>query len=426
MVEQTRTRRRANGPYESLTLYWDQVLFHERARTHLLALVAKDKDEGRPSPSVQTAFPGWVRVTHNRAETRGQGLPMAQWDVHDGELKHYPGHDVDMMYQRVPLYGDFQLDCELSSTVGRKIRVMYGGVGLTPSDDLKSLERFQLGRPLSDIALAQPLEKLGDWYRFRLVVKGGRMTAFVNDRSVYDVAIPAEGDPWLGLLCQGTETGSARGIKITGSPRVPEKLKLSSLPDLTGWLVNEYGDVNENDPDWDQRGEELSGKVHENLAGSKQESVLRYHRPMLEDGRIEYEFYFDPGKVMVHPALDRLAFVIEPAGVKIHRLTDGVHERSGLSPENVCDEPENRRGSGPLPLKAHAWNHLVLRLEGDKATIELNGQPIYERRIEPENGRSFGLFHYADETQVRVRNVSYQGQWPKSLPESAKAGASGR
>ena len=25
-----------------------------------------------------------------------------------------------MMYQRVPLYGDFQLDCELSSTVGRE------------------------------------------------------------------------------------------------------------------------------------------------------------------------------------------------------------------------------------------------------------------------------------------------------------------
>ena len=48
MLEQTRTRRRANGPYESLTLYWDQVLFHERARTHLLALVDKDKDEGRP------------------------------------------------------------------------------------------------------------------------------------------------------------------------------------------------------------------------------------------------------------------------------------------------------------------------------------------------------------------------------------------
>ena len=64
----------------------------------------------------------------------------------------------------------------------------------------------------------------------------------MNGRSVYDVAIPAEGDPWLALLCQGTETGAARGIKISGSPRIPEKLKLSALPDLTGWLANEFGD----------------------------------------------------------------------------------------------------------------------------------------------------------------------------------------
>ncbi len=214
-----------------------------------------------------------------------------------------------------------------------------------------------------------------------------------------------------------------RGIRITGNPSVPEKLKLSALPDLSGWLANEYGEINANDPDWNQRGEELSGKVHEYLAGTKQESVLRYHRPMLEDGRVEYEFYFDPGKLMVHPALDRLAFLIEPSGVKIHRLTDGVYERSGLLPENVCDEPENRRGSGPLPLKPQAWNHLALRLAGEKVTIDLNGQAIYERRIEAENQRSFGLFHYADETQVRVRNVTYQGKWPRSLPQGAKAGA---
>jgi Protein of unknown function (DUF1583)/Protein of unknown function (DUF1581) len=239
---------------------------------------------------------------------------------------------------------------------------------------------------------------------------------------VYDLAIPADADPWLALLCQGSETGAARGIKITGNPHIPRKLKLSGLPDLTGWLANEYGDVNSDDLEWDQRGEELSGTLHENVVGIKQESVLRYHRPMLEDGRIDYEFYFDPGKVMVHPTMDRLTFLIEPEGVKIHRLTDGAYERSGLSPENVCDEPENRRGTGPLPLKAQAWNHLALQLQGDKVTIELNGQAIYERRLEPENQRTFGLFHYADQTQVRVRNVSYQGNWPKALPESASPG----
>ncbi len=87
-----------------------------------------------------------------------------------------------------------------------------------------------------------------------------------------------------------------------------------------------------NDPDWDQRGEEFSAKVNESLSGIKQESVLRYHRPMLEDGQIEYEFYFDPGKVMVHPVFDRLAFLIDPEGVKLHRLTDGAFRAIGPNP----------------------------------------------------------------------------------------------
>ena len=59
-------------------------------------------------------------------------------------------------------------------------------------------------------------------------------------------------------------------------------------------------------------------------------------------------------------------------------------------------------------------------MTGDKVAIELNGQPFYERPIEPENQRTFGLFHFADQTQVRVRNVTYQGNWPRSLPASLK------
>jgi hypothetical protein len=32
------------------------------------------------------------------------------------------------------------------------------------------------------------------------------------------------------------------------------------------------------------------------------------------------------------------------------------------------------------------------------------------------NQRQLGLFHYADETDVRVKNVIYRGNWPKTLP----------
>ncbi len=162
--------------------------------------------------SVPTSrHPRWARVTHNRAETRGQGYPMAQWDGHDGEFKHYPGHDVDMMYFAVPLRGDFQVDCELNSGEGRKIRVIYGGAGVSPGTDPQQLERFQLGGASTDLVVSPPLAKLGDWYAFRLIAKENHVEAFVNGRSVYNRAISADGDPWLALVCQGTETGAARG-----------------------------------------------------------------------------------------------------------------------------------------------------------------------------------------------------------------------
>jgi hypothetical protein len=33
--------------------------------------------------------------------------------------------------------------------------------------------------------------------------------------------------------------------------------------------------------------------------------------------------------------------------------------------------------------------------------------------------RTFGLFHYADATGLRVRNVTYRGEWPRQLPDAA-------
>ena len=322
------------------------------ARAELLAAVEKGEAEaGRPF-GTDPDLPFWARVTPTRAETRGEGRPVAHWSAREGRLTHYPGHDQDLMYLTVPLRGEFQLDCELTSAPGREIRVMYGGLAVGPKSDLKHLERSQFGRPLAELTLNPPLEKPGDWYPFRLVVKGGRATILINGRKVHEAPVPADGDPWLALVCSALQSGGARKITIAGDPQIPEKLNLSALPDLSGWQADEYNETATGDnPDWDKRGEEIVGRRVEDRPGSKQESVLRYHRPMVEDGRIAYEFYYDPGKVMVHPALDRLALLLEPDGVKIHWLTDGAYERSGLSPDNIARRAREPTRPGVSPLE---------------------------------------------------------------------------
>ncbi|MBC8166226.1 MAG: DUF1583 domain-containing protein, partial [Bryobacteraceae bacterium] len=51
--------------------------------------------------------------------------------------------------------------------------------------------------------------------------------------------------------------------------------------------------------------------------------------------------------------------------------------------------------------------------------IELNGQVVYERNLEPTNQRTFGLFHFLDSSAVRVRNAVMRGDWPKAVPPVA-------
>ena len=48
--------------------------------------------------------------------------------------------------------------------------------------------------------------------------------------------------------------------------------------------------------------------------------------------------------------------------------------------------------------------------------IELNGTVVYEAKLAADVERLFGLFHYRDQTAVRVRNVVLTGPWPKTLP----------
>ena len=54
--------------------------------------------------------------------------------------------------------------------------------------------------------------------------------------------------------------------------------------------------------------------------------------PPLQDGDVlTYEFLYEPGQVMVHPALDRLVFLCEPAGVRLHWMTGGPEDLFGLA-----------------------------------------------------------------------------------------------
>lgn len=370
------------------------------------------------SPPADAPGSPWAPSSLATAETRGRGFPAARWIRRGEDIVHLPGHAHDYLYLATPLAGDFQVDCELTSFDFREARVTFGGLGISPRYDLKHVDRFTVGGPWAGVDLAPPLEPLGDWYAYRLVVRGDRVTAFVNGRQILETNLPPGHGPWLALQADQAGTAGVRNLRIAGSPTIPERIDLSAAPDLSGWLAGYYNEsIGAEESDWSKRGDEIVGRRSGAFAGSKCESVLIYNRPMVEDGEVSYEFFYEPSEAATHPALDRLTFLLEPDGVKLHWMTDDALERTGLDPGNASPvPPDDRRGPASLPLKEKDWNRVVVAIAGDRATVRLNDVEVVSRALEPTNRRTFGLFHYADEAEARVRNVSYTGRWPRSLP----------
>lgn len=366
----------------------------------------------------------WSGVTHGTAVTRGLGFPRSRWSVHNGTWSHAPGHSHDGLYLNIPIRGDFEVTCELSAESKCEAQLVYGMLGVGVSASGKELKISERGKDLPDSLLDPPVKTENGWYVYRLDVRDGMVTVEIGGRKVHEQGLHDAPDPWLAIRAQGDHAGAVRNVKITGEPSVPESLELLSFPDLTGWLAYDAENTNGTGDDvraWTKRGEEILGRLTTDAPGRSQESLLQYHRPLLENGEVMYEFYYDPGKAIVHPAIDRLVFILDPAGIKLHWRTDAQYERTGIAPENAHEEPAHRQGPAGVPLKPGAWNRAKLSLSRDTVTLYVNDVEIFQRPLEPTNQRFFGLFHYADATEARIRNVTYRGDWPRKLPANLGA-----
>ncbi len=71
----------------------------------------------------------------------------------------------------------------------------------------------------------------------------------------------------------------------------------------------------------------------------------------MEDGMIEYEFFFEHGRMNASPVLDRLCLRPNMDGVHTHWLTDGRFDRTQTAPDNDAIETECQSHQGQLPLK---------------------------------------------------------------------------
>jgi tetratricopeptide (TPR) repeat protein len=371
----------------------------------------------------------WHPVTWHTASGRGEGYGPPSWHFGPGQATYMTGTPHDALYYQAPLRGDFEIRGQFTTNASKVVRFYYGGVGFSMTGDGGTLVRHEIVRGGDTRTLLK--EKIPDWgpmAEMKLAASGGMLTYSVNGKELASQRLPGDADPWFAIQPgSGNQTSMVQALKITGTPVIPCELALTAGAGLEGWSAMYYGETisastdrpaqpqladDEQPTSWSKSGDEIVAGKRPNCEGSFRESILQYHRPVLEDGELEYEFFYEPGRTLTHPAIDRLVFLLSPEGTKIHWLTDKQFDRTGIAVDNV----EPLAGATPMPLKAGEWNKLKLVLAGDVATIFVNGQEVARRTLESTNQRVFGLFRFADATSARVRQVVYRGQWPTVLP----------
>jgi hypothetical protein len=378
----------------------------------------------------------WVPTSGATSTLHHLGKTDPSWLVHEDHILHLAGSRNDVLFFRYPLTGEFEFRCE-SQEGGRFTTdggLVYGG-----------LQFEALGRTdqltIWDADIAHSVVKPCPFVRHEDRPTFNRMSIRSNaDQAIltanmhpmwFDPASTASGSPWVGLRSFEERRPMFRNLVITGKPVIPREVRMSDGDDLRGWLSSFFGESQpafaigstasplSPQPDWAVKSGVITAEKVEPGKGVNSQSLLHYQRPLLDGESVSYEFEHKPDEVFVHPALGRMAFLIEPGGVQVHWMTSGGFEWTGLPADNRLLEPLSRRGPRPLPLKESEWNAVTLARADGKVTLTLNDEVIYQRAVDFGGDHSFGFYRDRTKSAAKIRNVVMTGDWPETLPADA-------
>lgn len=368
----------------------------------------------------------WIPVSPTNAATRGNRNVDARWTrSDDNTVTHLCGAATEYLAYESPLTGNFCVDADVSNhQLGQ---LLNGGRFFGHDYNLSRFQAGELGGPLNRSEVPKAFGKFDRWVHYRTNVTELRQRSLIDGKLIEDQPIDSGAAPWIALRSWYKSTAQFQNVVISGTPEIPDQISLSSSRSLSGWNAYHSAPLYTSGASWqagiDEDSQiEIVGKRRPELAGSACERLIRYFRPLGRQSSVEFDFFYQPDRSSVAPALDRLALVITPEGIAEHWITDGRYDRTLLRPDNLqfvteYQQPEHQQHDRQFPLEASAWNRAKLEVIGDEVLLSVNDALVYRRRINPSNDRTFGLFHFADQGEARVRNVSMRGDWPKELPQ---------
>lgn len=361
----------------------------------------------------------WIPIREATASMRGNGDAVAQWiQNRSGVVVHRGGSHNEYLAFATPLQGNYSVEADLAAKKRGQILSAgrFDGLGHRNNHYRSGV----LSWGLDNIELNKPFEKIDGWIHYRTTINDNTQTVHLNGRQIREESVATNAAPWLAMRSWHQDNAHFRNLHIGGAPETPDKVSLLTSRGLSGWTDYFGGSRPEYKGRWKSvataRGETMIvDPKREDLPQSNCESLLRYFRPLMRGDRVEYDFFYDPGKVSAHPALDRLALLITSDGVAEHWITDGCFDRSQLRPDNIVVRSDHQRHQGTVPLRPSQWNHIHLQLVDAKIQLSLNEQLIYECPLDNESDRTFGLFHFADREELRAKGLTLHGNWPQKL-----------
>lgn len=433
---------KSHGPTE-----WDVLMIHliGRIQHHKLPL-EQQTQSWTAAPDLKT----WHWVTRSHSWSNGLGMPPGHVQTHKGAVDVLAKMDDEFLLYTSPVRGNFTLECLCTCFGWKEIHPLINGGWITPVWHHESVQVGELLRVDPEIRLQPKLSRVDNWLRYRVDMRDGVCSRYLNSRLISRTVLPKEHDPWIAIRNPGSGVGSVRDIRITGEPIVLDEVRISELRSRAGETTDKLADVDKEStalpqnpiselPGWitwhedpwtlgkqswklgqDSSGvTQIVGRHRPELSGTGAERMLRYVWPLVWNSEVRYEFFCEDGKSIVHPLLGRRAFLMDREAVQVHDTTNGVWENSGLDPLKQA-APGSDLEVESLPLKSGEWNRMTVQVHGDVLRLRLNDVLIHESEIAATNDRSFGLFYYCDQTEARVRNIVLKGDWPKSVPSLAE------
>lgn len=338
------------------------------------------------------------------------------WVATRGKAVHYGSDLSSPLIFQSPLTGKFEVIAERTTFDRQEVSIMYAMHAAEPKYDLSAVS-ISNRKSVLDFGSAIVVPGFLDKSRakFRIVVDGDSVSTYTNDVLIHEQSVAEATSPWLMLEAVYPDFRcEVEDLRIVGSPTIPEELVLTNVSNAEAWdgtLYSQSVSSNESPHSgWQFRDREVtSNKLS---VSTYKENYIRYLRPMLEDGVIEYEFWYDENSE-VHPAIGGQAFLLREEGLQIHRITMLSDDQPAPLSNNASplDPP-----SKPIDFKSGDWNQVRLGLKGNELSVSVNGNDVGTVLIkDPAHLRHIGMFHFGG-TQARFRNMTYRGEWPKMLP----------